>query len=229
MDIPNIGIRNIEIGDVSVPNWMLAPPGGISPYAPVTTQVGVPIIDIPGCVESHLDNKQGTNDELVGDDPKGSRIFCDGNMPSFSPLEFTPEEMTITKPAAVPKVPNTPETNLPEAPSLPKPPVETVVVEEQPEPEPEIPWTEKYLPAPEAATTTAAIAVVATTSALLAKPLADLLLKVIKPAVKKVLTKISKIRGKKIPVQSSGERRAEQRQRNHAIRDLRSVLPRKRG
>jgi len=228
MDIPNIGIRNIDVDDVSVPNWMLTPPT-ISPYAPVTTQVGVPIIDIPGCVESHLDNDKGTNDNLVGDDPKGARVFCDGNMPSFSPLDFTPENMTITKPTAIPKVPPPPEPPVPETPELPKPPVQTVVVEEQPEPEPEIPWVDKYLPAPEAATTTAAIAVVATTSALLAKPLADILLKVIKPAIKKVLTKISKLRGKKIAVLSSGERRAEQRQRNHAIRDLRSVLPRKKG
>ena len=56
------------------------------------------------------------------------------------------------------------------------------------------------------------VAVIATTSALLAKPLADLLLKAVKPAVKKVMKKIAKIRGKKPPILSSGERRAEQRQ-----------------
>ena len=83
---------------------------------------------------------------------------------------------------------------------------------------------EKYLPAPEAATTTAAIAVVATTSALLAKPLADLLLKVIKPAVKKVVTKIAQIRGKKPKVLSIMERREEQRDRNQAIRALKKAL-----
>ena len=86
---------------------------------------------------------------------------------------------------------------------------------------------EKYLPSPEAVTTTAAIAVVATTSALLAKPLADLLLKAVKPTVKKVMKKVSQIRKKPIPVKSSGERRAEQRQMNHAVRALRSVFPRK--
>ena len=63
-------------------------------------------------------------------------------------------------------------------------------------------------------TTTASIAVVATSSALLAKPLADLLLKVVKPAVKKVLKKVATLRGKKIPPQSVSERTAEQRQRN---------------
>ena len=74
-------------------------------------------------------------------------------------------------------------------------------------------------------TTTATIAVVATSSALLAKPLADLLLKVVKPTVKKVMKKIATLRGKKIPVQSSSERIAEQRQRNQAVKTLRSVRP----
>ena len=76
-----------------------------------------------------------------------------------------------------------------------------------------------------AVTTTASIAVVATTSALLAKPLADLLLKVVKPTVKKVMKKVATLRGKKIPVQSKGERLAEQRQRNQAVKVLRSVRP----
>ena len=74
-------------------------------------------------------------------------------------------------------------------------------------------------------TTTASIAVVATSSALLAKPLADLLLKVVKPTVKKVMKKVATLRGKKIPVQSRGERLAEQRQRNQAVKALRSVRP----
>ena len=74
-------------------------------------------------------------------------------------------------------------------------------------------------------TTTASIAVVATSSALLAKPLADLLLKVVKPVVKKVMKKIAVLRGKKIPPQSSAERIAEQRQRNQAVKALRSVRP----
>ena len=91
----------------------------------------------------------------------------------------------------------------------------------------DIPWQAQYLPAPQVAATTASIAVVATSSALLAKPLADLLLKVVKPTVKKVMKKIATLRGKKIPVQSSAERVAEQRQRNQAVKALRSVRPMK--
>ena len=83
------------------------------------------------------------------------------------------------------------------------------------------------IPSPGMATATVAVAVTATTSALLAKPLADLLLKAVKPAVKKVLKKVATLRGKKIPVQSRGERLAEQRQRNQAVKALRSVRPMK--
>ena len=84
----------------------------------------------------------------------------------------------------------------------------------------DIPLTAQYLPAPQVAATTAGIAVVATSSALLAKPLADLLLKAFKPVIKKVITKVQKLIGKKPPTLSAKDRRAEQRLRNHAIRKL---------
>ena len=85
-------------------------------------------------------------------------------------------------------------------------------------------FTEQYLPSVPIVTTTATIAVVATSSALLAKPLADLLLKVIKPVVKKVLAKVDKIRGKKEKVLSRRERLLAQRDRNRAIMELRKAL-----
>ena len=85
-------------------------------------------------------------------------------------------------------------------------------------------FVEKYLPSPQIATTTATIAVVATSSALLAKPLADLLLKVIKPLVKKISAKVKKLMGKTDPVLSVRERMEEQRDRNQAIRTLKKAL-----
>ena len=85
-------------------------------------------------------------------------------------------------------------------------------------------FTEQYLPSVPIVTTTATIAVVATSSALLAKPLADLLLKVIKPVVKKVLAKVDKIRGKKEKVLSVRERLLAQRDRNRAVMELRKAL-----
>ena len=85
---------------------------------------------------------------------------------------------------------------------------------------------EKYLPSPQIVTTTATIAVVATSSALLAKPLADLLLKVIKPLVKKISAKVKKVLGKTDPVLSVQERQEQQRDRNQAIRTLKKALNR---
>ena len=85
-------------------------------------------------------------------------------------------------------------------------------------------FTEQYLPSVPIVSTTATIAVVATSSALLAKPLADLLLKVIKPLVKKVLAKVDKIRGKKEKILSVRERMEAQRDRNQAIQTLKKAV-----
>ena len=60
-----------------------------------------------------------------------------------------------------------------------------------------VPAVEQYLPSVGIVTTTATIATVATASALFAKPLADLLLKAVKPVVKKVIGKVQKLLGKK--------------------------------
>jgi len=58
-----------------------------------------------------------------------------------------------------------------------------------------VPTIEQFLPSVPVVSTTATIAAVATTSALLAKPLADLLLKVVKPVVKKVIAKVKGMLG----------------------------------
>ena len=80
------------------------------------------------------------------------------------------------------------------------------------------------LPRAGAVTTTASIAVVATSSALLAKPLADLILKVIKPTIKTLMKKLQKLRGKPPKIESLSERRIAQKDRNQAIRALRTAL-----
>jgi hypothetical protein len=244
-------IRNVEVRDINVPRWMTSPPR-LPSAPPVTVKIGVPIIDIPGCVEAHLDNKKGTNDKLVEDDSDGARVFCDGNMPSFNPIDYNPEELQYTQPPPKPPVVRPPEVPTPEIPKDVTPKVEEEEEIECPPPNAprigdvaqnqkervsgfevqngvcvtlyeDIPLTAQYLPAPQVAATTAGIAVVATSSALLAKPLADLLLKVFKPAIKKVITKISKIRGKKVKIDSLKERRDLQRERSRAIRILRRM------
>ena len=84
---------------------------------------------------------------------------------------------------------------------------------------------EQYLPSPQVASTTAVIATVATGSALLAKPLADLLLKVFRPAIKKAIGAIQKVLGKKdeMDQRSVRQRIEDQRERTKAIRELKRM------
>ena len=255
MEIPDIGVRDLDIKPINIPDmpsWLTSsPPQAIPIYPPVTEQVGVPIIDMPGCVEAHVQD-EGDNKNLVTDDPKGVKIFCDAGMPSFNPMDYNRSKLKFEyeAPVAPIKPTNTPEVKAPVVPDTSKAVTAKVdcPTESQALKEPVghikgdekvieyrlvgkecIQVTEKLnipeqvvgnLPTAGAVTATASIAVVATTSALLAKPLADLLLKAVKPAVKKIMKKIAALRGKKIPPQSVREKRAEQRIRNHAIRKL---------
>ena len=83
---------------------------------------------------------------------------------------------------------------------------------------------EAFLPTPQVITTTATIAAVATGSARLAKPLADLLLKVVKPVIKKAMGFVKeKILKKKPPVLSVREKILKQRELTEAVRAARKL------
>ncbi len=258
--IPNNNIRITDIRDLNInvmPDWMVNPPQALPVYPPVTSQVGIPIVNIPGCVESHRDS--GENQTLKDDDKDGVQVFCDAGTPSFNPVDYDPNRLEITtKSPPPPVVPNTPEAKPPETPETPAPPRTDAALAECPSRAQELKnpvgkilegnkkiiryetvgkeclpvfdnlnipdQIVQNIPSAGMITVTASIAVVATTSALLAKPLADLLLKVVKPVTKKVVKKIAALRGKKPPVLSESERKAEQRDRNRAIKVLRSAL-----
>lgn len=253
-EIREIQVRSLEIAPI--PDWLMRPPQAIPPVVPVTQNIGTPIVNIPGCVESHPD--AGKSKTLAEDDPQGTQTYCDGTVPSFNPIDYSPEDMTIETISPPPEVKPPESPQVPKTPEVPVTPTSTAKVscptEAQEAKEPVgtfiegfrqkvtgyklvgnecIQLTEKVplptqiiagLPSPGTVMTTGGIAVVATGSALLAKPLADILLKVIKPTVKKVMKKIATIRGKKIPVLSVAERREEQRERNLAIRTLKRTL-----
>ena len=70
MEIPNINVRNIDIPRARV--FELPPPAVHNIFVPVTVNIGSPIVDMPGCVESHPDG----GPQLAKDDPKGTRIYC---------------------------------------------------------------------------------------------------------------------------------------------------------
>lgn len=263
MSIPHIRLDNVRIRDIvipDVPKWMSSdPPQAIPAMPPVTTQVGTPIVNIPGCVQAHKDNKENVN--LKNEDDKGIMTLCDAGTPYYTAIDYDRNKIVLEqeppKPPAYkpPEKPEPPETKTPPVPKTPqiepfstcptraqelKNPIgkilegnkkitgyelvgkECIEVTEQLE---ILDQVVSNIPNAGAVTATASIAVVATTSALLAKPLADLLLKVVKPAVKKVLKKVATLRGKKIPPQSVSEKIAEQRQRNQAVKALRSARP----
>jgi len=263
-DIPiitgrEIGINDVQIREISTYDFNNTTQA-IPLAPPVVVNIGVPVVDVPGCVEAHESNNKS---KKVGiDDPKGVVTYCDAGIPSYDPINYEPEQIIPTAPAGVDtrekeKKPNPPgQVELPPAAApvtakidCPTPaqkakePVGTYVegfrkkvteykllgnecvqiTEKVPLPEQIV----SGLPSGGQVVQVGGVAVIATASALLAKPLADVLLKAVKPTVKKVMKKIAAIRGKKPPILSVGERRAEQRQMNTAVKALRSVFPRR--
>ena len=256
MPIPDIRLNNIRIRDVEIPEipkWLSSdPPVALPIFPPVTTEIGTPIVNIPGCVEAHKDNQENVN--LKNEDDKGTMTLCDAGTPSYYPIDYDANKIKLEQepppPPAykAPPKPEPPETNTPAVPKTEAPmpecpsraqqlkdPIGKVIEGNKKLVAYEMVGKEclpvfedlsipdqivQNIPSAGMVTTTASIAIVATSSALLAKPLADLLLKAVKPVVKKVMKKIAALRGKKIPPQSVLEKRQEQRVRNHAIRKL---------
>ena len=266
MPIPDIRLNNIRIRDVvihDVPKWMSSdPPVALPAMPPVTTQVGTPIVNIPGCVEAHKDNQENVN--LKNEDDKGVMTLCDAGTPYYSAIDYDRNKIVLEqeppeppaykpppKPEApetkTPSVPKTPEAEIPQCPTRAqelKNPIgkilegnkkitgyelvgkECIEVTEQ------LQVTDQIIsniPNAGAVTATASIAVVATTSALLAKPLADLLLRVVKPAVKKALTKVQTLLGKKPPKLSASEIAAYKYREKRGLPPLKIAKKKKKG
>tara|TARA_B000000557_G_scaffold162016_1_gene131451 strand:- start:507 stop:1334 length:828 start_codon:yes stop_codon:yes gene_type:complete len=214
--------------------WGIVEPNVDYLIPPVVLQIGSPIVDMPGCVKMHQDNKiHKTNipkdKDLVNTDPKKSTVLCpSGQYPSYDAMNYEPEQLILTREAPPPPVagtpdapdtpetPATPDTNVEDPPcpgptslrigavgpsekekvvghELQKTPQGTLICVELYE---DIGVAEQYLPSGQVAATTAVIATVAGASALLAKPLADLLLRVFRPAIKQALTKANAALGK---------------------------------
>ena len=246
-NIPEIKVKQISIPEIT--SWQAIPPQSIPDAPPITLQLGFPVANIPGCVETR--NTQPGNLDAYDNDPKGNLVVCGGEMPSFRPLEITPgiapPEGAKPPPVEVPKkaagVSSQPQQQSPPSSSdsldlskllteLPCPPPDGIPLGAKNKSQTAIvigyemvdgkcaTIYEKldvptiignYLPGAPVVATTATIAAVATTAAIFVKPLGDILLKAVKPAVKKTIKKIKEKLGRTIPVQSVSERRANQR------------------
>ena len=223
-------IEKIDIPQVIIPqlngrSWMYQIPAVPNNDPPVTLQLGFPIVELPGCVEAHPDNKIGADNlpldrDLVNDDPNGVRILCpNGEYPSYDALNYEPEQIIPTTPAPPPPV-------APPAPEIPNT-GDIVPKKETPCPGPSqlrvgdvtqsgdervvghrlledgktcetlyesTSAIEKYLPPLNQAATVTSLAVLATAGAA-ATPL---LIRIIRPVVKKIWASIQKKLGKEV-------------------------------
>ena len=218
--INDVNVRNINIPNVNVFNYDLPTP--LAPGHPtITEHIGRPIVNIPGCVEAHPDDRNAQN--LPEDDSSKVMTLCDGEVPSYDAMNYAPEQLTIIQelpppdvvpppdPPGAPEVPDTGNVSTEVECPAPNQPRIGDVAQNQKEKVSgyelrdgicvilyeDIGPVEQYLPSAQVATTTAVIATVAGASALLAKPLADLLLRVFRPAIKQGLTKATAILGRK--------------------------------
>ena len=213
MEIPKIGIQSVGIDRIEVPNIHYYVPH--TQTVPFILNIGSPVVNMPGCVKYHpdaADNRETPN--LKEDDSNGTRVLCDADYPTYDAMDYTPEDLLIYRETPPPKVQPPPEVDPPPLPDTGDVPTgeiecpgpaqlrvgdltqsgdERVVGHELQgtvcvtlyEPTTVV---EKFLPSANQATTTVAIAVIATAGAA-ATPL---LLRLIKPAIKKLTTTVQK-------------------------------------
>ena len=203
-EIPEILVNTVSIPELN--NYFFSPIQSLPQNPPVTLQIGNPIIEVPGCVVFNPANEESIN--LVNEDERGNRVLCDAGTPSYTPIDYQPENLIYVQDAVAPDVQPAPEVDTPE-PNLDNIPQN----KESPCPAPNQPrvgdltrngeeivvghelqgTTCVVLPNTSQISTTAAIAVVATASAA-ATPL---LLRLIKPLIKQLTKKIKGLFGKK--------------------------------
>jgi len=250
MTIPTIGIREVYVPNVYVPNWLNSTPNVDHLVPPVVLYIGNPIINMPGCVKGHQDNqmhKSGLpkDKNLVEQDPNKAMILCDATMPYYDAMNYEPGQLIITREAPVPNVPPPPTPPTPDVPDTGN----LSADEEVPCPGPgqlrvgdltqagdekvtghelsadgktcvtlyePTSAVEKFLPSVNQSTTTVAIAVLATAGAA-ATPL---LLRIIKPIIKKLTTAIQKKLGKKPYRPSRDEIKANQYRQSKGLSPL---------
>ena len=235
IDIPNVTIPNV----VSNQHWLNGIPNIPSNHPPITTQIGFPIVEIPGCVKMHKDNKDHVtrmpfDHDLVNQDEDGVTTLCPhGEYPSYEAMEYTPEQLIIQRETPPPPVEPPPEIEAPEIPDtgdlgkkedvpcpgpgnlrlgdLTQSGDERVVGHELSE-DGKICTTlyeptsavEKFIPSTNQATNALAIAVIATAGAT-ATPI---ILRIVRPILKKLWDTIQKKMGKKVTPPTRAEIRA---------------------
>ena len=99
-----------------------------SNHPSVTTQIGFPIVEIPGCVKMHKDKQDKVtrlpfDKDLVNQDEDGVTSLCPhGEYQTYDAMDYTPEQLIILRETPPPPVSPPPEVAPPpeiEPPELP--------------------------------------------------------------------------------------------------------------
>ena len=122
-EINEIKIPNVTIPKIgTVDQWLNGIPNVPSNHPPVTVQIGFPIVDMPGCVKMHKDNKDHVtrmpfDHDLVNQDEDGVTTLCPhGEYPTYDAMDYTPEQLIIQRETPPPPVTPPPEIDPPEIP-----------------------------------------------------------------------------------------------------------------
>ncbi len=120
--IKPIGIPNVTIPQIVQRDWLIGVPFVPNNDPPVTLQLGFPIVEMPGCVTMHKDNKDHVtklpfDKDLVNQDPKGTTTLCPhGEYPSYEAMDYQPENLVVTRETPPPPVAPPPEVEAPPVP-----------------------------------------------------------------------------------------------------------------
>jgi len=223
-------ISDVRVLNIFVPNWQNQRPSVDHLIPPVVLNIGNPIVNMPGCVKMHKDNQYHANGlpvdkNLVEDDPDQAVVFCDAEVPSYDAMNYEPEQLIITRETPPPPVqppPESPEFKASEIPEtdedIPCPGPNQLRIGDLTQSGDErvvghrlledgktcetlyepTSTLEKYVPPLNQVSSVTALAVVATAGAA-ATPL---LIRIVKPAIKKLWTTIQKKMGKNVKLPS---------------------------
>tara|TARA_B100002051_G_scaffold35664_1_gene29164 strand:- start:489 stop:1268 length:780 start_codon:yes stop_codon:yes gene_type:complete len=120
--IKPIGIPNVAIPQVVQSDWILGIPFVPNNDPPITLQIGFPIVDMPGCVTMHKDNKDHVSGrpfdrDLVNQDEKGTTTLCPhGEYPTYEAMDYQPENLVVTRETPPPPIAPPPEVEPPTPP-----------------------------------------------------------------------------------------------------------------
>ena len=92
----SVGVNDVNVITVNRP-WMMTPPQAVPWTPPVTVNIGVPVVEMPGCVKMHKENAskpENKSSSLVNDDPDANVVLCDGGMPYYEPPDYRADELT---------------------------------------------------------------------------------------------------------------------------------------